>query len=734
MARLTKVLAALGVVTLVSACQTDDPAAPAFPPPPPPATLRSSPTGTLNAGDRTPFQLALMETMARRAAQGLPVPSQVSFEYASGPQAPQLAAPGVARAIGSRSPVTVSAKTVIHFDGPAQAGHDRWPEVIVTDTRPDKTQGFVREGNYSQLIRDKMEEAVPGVWQQYEFGREPRTYTFNETFTITDPELSLASALSTSTFADEFLMGLTIPGPALDYTINFDFEVCVVLCATAVDFTAGFRLSWTMGMRLPMDVSLTSTDPLSEGSIYFPTSAARGLDWSGAQFQQAGVPPESGNEYVVRFEFLLGVFLEVFGADVIDLGPNIDINSTKTFATPFGPGATFALPPLDLAIWEFDASVASASVGFRLTPNVGSDKFTAAWAASSEASGGGTLTYTDPAVPVLAGPLLAIDGPGVAAITLNDLRYYFTQFVLDLGLFFHLDVFAVVDETFTVPITDFDLSVLTGNIYAGTHSGTPGALTASIAIENVTPTAEIDRTETVAVNGVPTFIGAPGAFTGTARDPGRDDLTLTWDWDDGVPAPDESTTYPVPHEVSETRSHTFGAACLYNVAFKAVDDDDAFAEDRVPVVITSAGGNRARLEGYWQHQFGQNGAVDFDPAALECLLNIVGHVSAAFSEGPDASTIENAYNVLHLQQNGGSARERLDRELLVTWLNFANGAFGYTQSMDTNRDGVGDTPFANMMAAAELVRSNSGATTAVLNEQTRILHAANVSRVGQQVF
>jgi hypothetical protein len=676
-----------------------------------------------------------METIARRAAQGLAVPSQVSFEYESSPQAPQLAAPGVARTIGSRSPVTVSAKTVIHFDGPAQAGHEQWPEVVVTDIRPDKTQGFVREGNYSQLIRDKMEEAIPGVWQQYEFGREPRTYTFNETLTITYPELNSASALGTSTAADEFLMGLTIPGPALDYTINFDFEVCVLgICGTAVDFVAGFRLDWTLGMRLPMDVSLTSTDPLSEGSTYFPTSNAAGLDWSDLQYAQAGVAPENGNEYVVRFEFLLGVFLEVFSADVIDLGPNIDINSTRTFASPFGPGATFALPPLDIAIWEFDAAVASASIGFRFTPNVGSDKFTAAWAASSEASGGGTLTYTNPTIPIVAGPLLAIDGPGVAAIRLDDFRYYFTNFLLELGLFFHLDVFGVVDETFTVPVTDFDLSAITGNIYVGTHSGTPSALTASIAIENVAPTAEIDRTGTVVINGVPTFLGAPGAFTGTARDPGRDDLTLSWDWNDGAPVPDVSTTYPVPHEVSETRPHTFGATCLYDVAFRAVDDDDAFAEDRVPVVITSMTANRARMEGYWQDQFGQDDDVDFDAPALECLLNIVGHLSAAFSEGLDASTIENAYKVLHLRQNGGSAREQLDRELLVTWLNFANGAFGYTQSMDTNRDGVGDTPFASMMAAAELVRSNSGATTAALNEQTRILHAANVSRVGQQVF
>ena len=721
MHRFTNQLAcAAGVVALLTACQADDPTAPAGAKPASPAPGMPAAQAPV---DKTSFQQAVMETMARRAAQGLPVPSAVTFDYQSGAPAAPALAPGVQ--------TTVAATTVIHFDGPAQAGLVKWPDLVVKDNRGPGVGGIVREGDYTEVIRQKTAEQVPGVWQVYTYGYEPRTYTFRETLTITDARALRSSALNAVTAADEFLMGLTVPGPGLDYTIDFDYEVCVLdVCATAVDFLAGFRLDWALGLRLPMALSLASSAPLLEGSTYFPTSVTGGLDWSGQQYTQAGVAPENGNEYVVRFEFVLGVFLEVFGADVIDLGPNIDINRTTSFATPFGPGQTFALPSIDITLWDYDASVAYAAVGFQLTPHAGSDRFTAAWAATSEASGSGTLTYTNPAFPVSAGPLSAIDGPGVADVTLQDLRYYFTQFLLDLGLFFHLDVFEVVDETFTVPITDFDLSALTGNLYVGTHAGTPSALTASIPIDNVAPTAEIDRSGTVLVQGVPTFVGEPGGFTGTATDPGRDDLTLSWDWNDGAPAPDVSTLYPVPHEVTETRAHTFGGACLYRVGFRAVDDDLAFGEDQVPVVIVAASHTRSRMEGYWQHQLGGTGNVDFDAATLDCMLSVVGHVSAVFHEARAAATPASAYDVLHVKQNGGSSREQLDRELLVAWLNFAAGAFGYTELVGADEGGTSQAPFVTVLAAAESVRLNPGSTNAQIDQQTRIVHAVNESRVG----
>ena len=57
-----------------------------------------------------------------------------------------------------------------------------------------------------------------------------------------------------------------------------------------------------------------------------------------------------------------------------------------------------------------------------------------------------------------------------------------------------------------------------------------------MTITNVNPTATINETGTVNVNGTPVFfahLGVPIAFKGNATDPGSDDLTLRWNWDDG---------------------------------------------------------------------------------------------------------------------------------------------------------------------------------------------------------
>jgi len=712
---------------LLGACQSDDSVAPSAAAPDPDPTSAPSVSQSVTA-DRTPLQLALMETIARRGAQGLPVPADVSFEY--GPvQAVGLMMVGPTQASQS----TIVAKTVVRFDGPAQAGHAEWPPLVVRNNSTAAVAGVIRDGDYTALAREKAAAEIPGVWSQYEFGQEPRVYTLTETLTLSEPDVGLMAApdiASVATSAGAFLFGFSVPGPNLDYTINFDHEVCVGgLCATVVNFTAGFRLDWALGLRLPMNLGFSSAEPLLEGSIYSPTSQVNGLNWSAADYTNAGVPAENGNEYVTRFVFLLGVFLEVAGVDVIDLGPNINIDRTKDFTTPFGPGATFALPDIDLPIWEFDAAVASASIGFRVTPNAGSDRFTAAWAATGEASGTGDLTYTNPAIPQGVGPLTAIDGPGVANVGIDGMRYVFTQFFLDLGLFFHLDVFGIVDETFTVPVTDFDISGVTGGRFARIHDGTPGLFQASIAIENVTPTAVIDRTGTIVINGVQAFLGQPASFTGMATDPGRDDLLVSWNWGDGTV---ESTTYPVPHEVTETRSHVFSETCMYAVGFSAVDDDAAVGQDQVSVLfVDGAGaGTASQLSGYWQHEFRRNGRTDFDAATLECYLGIVAFASLVFSEERSVATIGDAFDVLFLAGNEGSLREQLDRELLVAWLNFANGAFTYDGLVDANGDGVDETPYAEVMAQIEAVRRDAAATAEALEAVTTLLHSINVSRVG----
>lgn len=722
--------AAMAVLfALLTAC--DNPIAPAS---------RSAKTGPRIAGapgdQRTPLQRQLDETIAQRRARGLPVPSKVNFKYA----ARRRAATGVLKSAspfastGDAAPDTVMATTVLYYDDPSQAGRESWPAVVVKESHIPGANGFVKPGDYTQMVKDKVAQRLPGIWDTYAYGQEPRQYTIEERYITIPHALPVSDPLTETSAAAQLLMGLSIPGPGIDATIKKSLEACVPVlgCADIADFEAGFQLDWSFGLRLPMNVDLTSQQPLLEGSTYTPTSVATGTNWSAEQYEQAGIVPEDGNEFLMRFDLVAGVFLDVAGFDAINEGVRQHIDRSKSFATPLGAGDVFDLPSIDVSLFDFDYEAASGSMGFTVTPELGSDRFTAAWVASGDASGSGLLTYSTSSVPVQAGPLLAIDGPGTATITLNNFQYYFTNFVIDLGAFFKVDVIGLDEKRFSFDITDFDLGNLTEDLSVGPHSGTRRSLTLNIPIENVPPTAEIDRTGTAMINGVATFLSPPSEFRGTARDPGRDDLTLSWDWDDGAPSPDVSTTYPVPHVVTDHRAHSFDKACLYNVGFRAVDDDQASAEDHVSVlVLPAANSNRSRLDGYWQHEVSQNGGTDFDAQGIACLLKIASHMSRVFNEARDLSTLPNAYTVLNVSQNQGSAREQLDRELLVLWLNFANGVFGYTEPVDTDGDGVVDLPFNTLMTNVENARLNASTTEDQLKGWTRVLHTISLSRVGK---
>jgi len=259
-----------------------------------------------------------------------------------------------------------------------------------------------------------------------------------------------------------------------------------------------------------------------------------------------------------------------------------------------------------------------------------------------------------------------------------------------------------------------------------------------VAVNNVDPTSEIDETGTISVNGTSTFLAHAGEeidFRGRSTDPGSDDLTLSWDWDDGALSPDVTTVYLVnppnpdpfpspsiqPRDVTDIQPHTFGDACLYDISFSALDDDGGTSTDQAKVLITG-NADKTRSEGYWQHQFARVGATDFTNEELECYLLIVNYASTVFSEARDASTIQAAHDVLFLRQNQGSEAEQLDRELITIWLNLANGALDYNQLVDTNKDGVADTELWAVIATAESVRLNPAAIDKELREQTQILH------------
>jgi subtilisin family serine protease len=289
--------------------------------------------------------------------------------------------------------------------------------------------------------------------------------------------------------------------------------------------------------------------------------------------------------------------------------------------------------------------------------------------------------------------------------------------------------------TFTATHVYGDNGVFTAEVCASDDDTTTCEMI-DLQIDNVNPTATINLTNTILINGVPTFLAAAGEpvdFSGNSTDPGSDDLTLRWDWGDGSPVdetidlvnPPDPDPFPSPsiqpRDVDVNTRHTFADACLYEISFWAEDDDGGVSATDTAYVVIVGTALRARHTGYWQHQYSGNGQIDFDEATLQCYLDITGFMSNVFHEERDASTLPQAYDVLFMGQNGGSHVKKLDRQLLTVWLNVANGAMGYLDQFDTDGDGSPDTPLADIMATAETVRLDPTSSKRELREQTRLL-------------
>ncbi len=227
-------------------------------------------------------------------------------------------------------------------------------------------------------------------------------------------------------------------------------------------------------------------------------------------------------------------------------------------------------------------------------------------------------------------------------------------------------------------------------------------------------------------------------FTGHAMDPGSDDLELRWSWGDGTPdtvtvslvnppVPDPLPSPSIqPRDVTDIQSHAYAAACLYEITFSALDDDGGSDADMTDVVIVG-NAEQIRSAGYWRHNFRQKGRVFFTEDELICFLDMVNHLSSVFSEEVDADSIEDAEEVLNPAGSKGDIRVQFDRQLLALWLNFANGAVGYDEEVDTDFDGEPDTPLLEVLCDAEQARLDALTPDSELENWKNILEAVNLS-------
>jgi uncharacterized repeat protein (TIGR01451 family) len=464
----------------------------------------------------TPYQSALAEAVAERQAAGLPVPSSVTFDVQRTDGAVKSAG-----ARGTAAPtVSVTATTTIEFANPQQAGYDEWPALVVKDNLPEAFSGKVMAGDYTEAYREKLAEQIPGVWETYEFGQEPRIYTTTETINITYPPEELPQnppmykkiplrdpipvreilnqgqatyddrpestalnyppgmpvwAPSAAATGEDILTGFTYSGPHIDYTIGDRLEICLFgICGEVYDFKAGFELDWAMGLRLPAHATLAGPDEMRLGGDYNLTTSLTPLDWSAEQYTASGVAPENGNEFALRLYFFAGLRAEIIG---IDLCPNcyaeLDFDESESFTTPFGSEAEFPIPSITIPIYSIDIAVLYFGLGLTIDPHLTSTMLTADWTAvpGSDCSGSGSVTYAAPGAPVTFGLVTAGDiGPSDRCeVRLDNFRYWFNEFVINLLADLDFRVFGYGAWHPTINIASIDLSSITGGLYLSDH-------------------------------------------------------------------------------------------------------------------------------------------------------------------------------------------------------------------------------------------------------------------------
>jgi PKD repeat protein len=93
------------------------------------------------------------------------------------------------------------------------------------------------------------------------------------------------------------------------------------------------------------------------------------------------------------------------------------------------------------------------------------------------------------------------------------------------------------------------------------------------------------QTYDFALSELVSVIGKEISFTGSATDPGADDMTFDWLFGDGGSA---SKLYPWDngHSVTETVKHTYSAAGSYTVTLDVTDDDGGAGSASKTIVIS----------------------------------------------------------------------------------------------------------------------------------------------------
>jgi len=275
------------------------------------------------------------------------------------------------------------------------------------------------------------------------------------------------------------------------------------------NFTTGVTLDIRFGLRLPVNITLEFPEQMMWGENYMIYATLNPVD------------NPNFDEFLLTFKANVWAEVRVAGFPIpltYVYGPNID--ESQSFQTPLGQNATAPLVPLRLDILklirELDPSldfyIDIIALVFTpyivLQPAFSSQKITAEATALGDALvvEGESLEWYEPnqtlSFIINAGDYNGNNITDYAKIKLENFRYYFTDFYLNLELEFNFA--SVINEVLGVQdiiITLFtiDMSWLVEGLYLAAHSGYPGYVyTTIIVYRNIGP-PEVIRPRDIAL-------------------------------------------------------------------------------------------------------------------------------------------------------------------------------------------------------------------------------------------
>ena len=499
----------------------------------------------------TPVQESYQRSVEKLKSEGKPYP-KVTFETeVTVPEPSERAA-----SIESKGTFEskIAAKTIIEYDGPQEAGKERWDDIIVENPdSPPSTTANVNvnstgelvqlRGNLTQMLIDE----YPEIYEdgdgkgRYQYGEEPRTFVIEETLDITFAESDNAPFIpqdnatsSIQTKSSNMVMGFSYVPTKIEEKVRAEVKVLRIFTIAAAE--AELLLDVAYGLRLPVNVDVTRPESMVAGREYFLETSITPLDFAAEDYEKMGLPAENGHEFFARVEGFAGLKGWLFNSLIIDesIDTEMDIGKEcsiqtgidcQNFVTPFGldeggiprefPIPSLYLSPDDTGL-ELGFAPITVGVGLKIDPEVGADNISAEWTASGDASANGTIVYTKaspaqyPIGPIIATGDFGSNSAGqeysnnTVAITLDSYGFHLTRQIIGLYGNLQLELLGrdLVQSKY-YELYKFNFASIFGEPVLGQHEGVRGiSSTVSVIADEENSDVEQIKNDIMSISGV----------------------------------------------------------------------------------------------------------------------------------------------------------------------------------------------------------------------------------------